>query len=83
MFARQLLETYEFSHILDELVGIYNSTAVKKLTINYHEWAMILLISRVRITGEINKIIAHEWKLRVNFEPAVELLYNSEIELSY
>ena len=30
-------------------------------------------------TSEINKIIAHEWKLRVNFEPAVELLCNSEI----
>ena len=30
-------ENYEFSHILDELVGIYNSTAVKKLTINFHE----------------------------------------------
>ena len=53
---------------------MYNSTAVKKMTINFHEWAMILLILL------INKIIAHEWKLRVNFEPAVELLCNSEID---
>ena len=39
---------------------------------------MILLISLVQSMSEINKIIAHEWELRVNFELAVELLYNSE-----
>ena len=64
-------------------ISIYNSTAVKKITINFHEWAMILLISRVRSTSEINKIYAHEWKLRVNFGPAVELLSNSETALNY
>ena len=31
--------------------------------------------------SEINKINAHEWKLRVNFETAVELLYNSEMRV--
>ena len=44
---------------------------------------MILLISRVRSTSEVNGIIAHGWKLRVNFEPAVGLLRNSETELDY
>ena len=44
-----------------------------KKIISFHECAMILLISRVRST----KINADEWKLRVNFEAAVELLYNS------
>ena len=42
---------------------------------------MILLISWVLSMSEINKSIAHKWELRVNFEPAVELLYNSEIRI--
>ena len=46
--------------IIMSAISIYNSTAVKKITINFQEWAMILLISRVRSTSEINKIIAHE-----------------------
>ena len=65
-----LLASVEMHHteLTVSVISTYNSTAVKKLTINFHEWALILLISRVRSTSGINKINAHEWKLSVNFE---------------
>ena len=46
--------------MLTILISIYNSTAVKKLTIDFHKLAMILLILQLRSTSEINKTNTHE-----------------------
>ena len=64
-------------------ISINNSSAKKKLTINPHERAIILLISPVRSTSETNKIYARERNSRPNNKPAVESLYNSETALNY
>ena len=61
--------------------SLYNLPVLKKLTINFHEWEIILLISRVRSTSDINKINAYKWKLIVIFQQAGKLFVNSETDV--